>query len=214
MALRTRRLLRVGKHLGSKFLPVDASAGVEYLYSKALYDFFIGGAAGLNQFVADAISIDNVRAQVSEVSRHGALSAGDASGKAEGESEVRSPRSEGNSLHAALPEKQWRVTSKEKPRTYRTVRATFLATLLARHSPLTTALDSPPQPRGPDGIRHEHHDGQGANAARHRCKRAGDGPCVFRLHVPHQHCASFREVARGPQGRGRCCALPLPSSGG
>ena len=97
------QLLRVGKHLGAELLPVDAAAGIEDLFPEVLEDFLISGVAGLDQLVPDAVGVDDVRAQVLEVSRHGAFSAGDASGEAKGKSEVRSPRSEVNFLQAALP---------------------------------------------------------------------------------------------------------------
>ena len=86
------QLLRVGKHHGAEFFPVDVAAGIEDLIPKAFEDFLIGGAAGLDQLVPDAVGVDDVRAQVLEVSRHGAFSAGDASGEAKGKSEA--PKSE------------------------------------------------------------------------------------------------------------------------
>jgi hypothetical protein len=97
--------LRVGKHLGAELCPVDAAAGIEDLFPEALNDFLISGAPGLNQIVPDAVSINDVRAQVLEVPRHGAFSAGDASGEAKGKSKVRSPRLEVNYLQAELPSK-------------------------------------------------------------------------------------------------------------
>jgi len=63
--------------------------------------------------VPDAVGVENVCAQVMEESRHGAFSARDASGKAEGESEVRSPRFEVSYLQAALPSHQkWAIRSR------------------------------------------------------------------------------------------------------
>ena len=84
-------LLGIGKYCGAEFLPVNVAAGIEDIFPEALQDFLIGGAAGFDDLVSNAVGVDDVRAQLLEVLRHGAFSAGDASGEAEGESEVRGP---------------------------------------------------------------------------------------------------------------------------
>ena len=88
------------------------SSGVNYNATPALVSNALSSAQGvwptqfaLHQFVPHTIGVDDVCAQVLEASRYGALSAGDASGEAKGESEARSPRSKINSPQAALPSK-------------------------------------------------------------------------------------------------------------
>src|ERR1017187_3173355 len=87
-------LVRFGKHHRTEFLPVNTAVGIENLLAEVVDDFLIGSAAGFNRLMPNAVSIDDVRAEILKVSRHSALSACDAPRKSKGDHGVRSPRSE------------------------------------------------------------------------------------------------------------------------
>jgi hypothetical protein len=87
--------------LGPSFFRSMRPPGSRNLLPEVVEDFPISRAAGLNRLVPDAVSVDDVRAEVLEVSRHGALSAGDAPRKSKGRLRVRSPRSEVSYVQSA-----------------------------------------------------------------------------------------------------------------